>query len=887
MLRGWRSDEDFRDEIESHLALEAERLERDEGLSASAARLAARRRFGSVSRARERFFESTRWLWWEQWRQDVRYGARMLRRAPGFTLVAALTIALGVGATTAIFSVVDAALLHPLPYPDADRLVSVEDDLRSVGASRVGMSQPEWLDLERSGIFDQISPAWYDENNLTGGLEPRRVRLMSVAPNYFAVLGVAPHPGRAFEPTNRAPGFTQEAVISHGLWQREFGGRRDVLDRSIRLDTDLYRIVGVMPADFVPPGRTLEERNVDVWAATSFYGPPMLDHPPRSGRNLPGAIGRVKAGLTLAEAQQRVDALVASLTRAYPGDYPDAAGWAIRLEPLKRTVVGDARQPLILLFAAVALVLLIASVNVANLLLARATTRARELALRQALGGGRLRLVRQLITEGVLLSALGGAVAAAILVASRGPLLHLIPSSVPRLTTVGAGWRVYAFSTVVTLAIGVVFGVVAALHVEPLGLMHVLKQQGRASTASRRQARTRRALVVAQFALSVTLMVAAGLLLRSIADLVRRPLGFAPGGVVTVRTRMPYPNDVSIDLYGTPAQKERFYRELLRRLDGLPGVARAALGDSAAIPLDRPARDLMLRPVVFERQGATTPPTLVERASVTPEYFDVLGMTRLRGRLFTDFDAASAPAVAVVNEAMARKFWPGEDPIGRRVKLTRTATAWTTIVGVVGDARTASIDDPHVPQIFSSLYQLGEKHIAVLVRSDVEAETIGDGVRAQIRAVDPTLPVFGTEPLAAIVTDALGQRRFAAEMLALFAATALLLAGIGIYGVMAYAVTERTPEIGVRLVLGASGASLVDGIVRDGMRLAAAGGAAGIALSLGAGQVLARSIAAVPAHDAATLFAVPVLLFAVALVACLVPARRALRVDLLAVIRHE
>jgi putative ABC transport system permease protein len=826
-------------------------------------------------------------MWWDDLAQDVRYGLRLLRKTPGFTLVAALTIALGVGATTAIFSVVDAALLRPLPYSNPDQLVSVEDDLRGLGAENVGMSQPEWLDLERSGVFDQIAPAWYDENNLTGGLEPRRVRLMSVAPNYFAVLGVAAHLGRTFDPSNRAPSFTQEVVISHGLWQRDFGGRRDILDVSIRLDTDLYRIIGVMPAAFVPPGRTVEERNVDVWAATSFYGPPMLDHPPRGGRNLPGAIARVRPGLSISDAQARIDTLVASLRQEYPGDYPDAAGWAIRLNPLKRSVVGDAEQPLMLLFAAVGLVLLIASVNVANLLLARATSRSRELALRQALGGGSLRLVRQMVTEGVLLSGLGGLVAVAILVVSRRPLLQLIPERLPRVTTVALGWRVVAFAAVVSLATGLIFGLIAALHVERADVMQALKQQGRLATGSGRQARTRRALVVAQFALSVTLMVAAGLLLRSIVTLLRSPLGFSPADVVTVRTRMPYPNDVTIDLYGTADQKERFYRELLGRVERVPGVIRAALGDSAAIPLDRPARDLTLRPIVFERQGSATPPTLVDRASVTPEYFDLLGMALLRGRVFTPFDSAGAPPVAVVNEAMARTFWPGREAIGQHVKLTRTATAWATIVGVVADARTASIDNAHAPEIFSCLYQVGEKHIAVLVRGPVSAGAIGDRIRDEVRAIDPTLPVFGAEALDAVVDVALSQRRFAAEILALFALTALLLAGIGIYGVMAYTVTERTREIAVRLVLGASGPAVMRDVVGDGLRLVVAGGVVGVVLAFAIGRFLARSITAVPSRDALTFAAVPGLLLGVALVACFVPARRAVAIDPLDAIRQE
>src|SRR5262245_33137763 len=348
--------DDFASEIESHLELETERLQ-EEGLSERDARFAAHRSFGNVTRAQERFYESGRWLWWDHFCQDVRYAARTLRKSPGFAAVAILTTAVGIGATTAIFSVVDAMLLRPLPYPKPEQLVSIEDDLPGVGAHDVGMSQPEWLDLQSSGIFQNVSPTWFDENNLTGFSQPARVRLLIVAPNYFALLGVKPQLGRGFHPEDHSPGLLDEVVISDGLWKRVYGASAKILDRSVRLDTDLYRIVGVMPAGFDAPGRTAEERNIEAWVATNFYGTPMVDHPPRSGRNLPTAIARLQPGLTIGTAQRRVDTLVASLQKQFSGDYPPQVRWTVKLLPLKERVVGNVTQPLVLLLSAVGLVL--------------------------------------------------------------------------------------------------------------------------------------------------------------------------------------------------------------------------------------------------------------------------------------------------------------------------------------------------------------------------------------------------------------------------------------------------------------------------------------------------------------------------------------------------
>src|SRR5437588_1168539 len=405
---------DMEEELRSHIEHRADDLVRS-GLDRVEAERRARIEFGSRERFKEECREAIAGNFIDILIQDVRFSLRMLRKSPGFTTAVVLTVALGIGATTAIFSVVDATLLEPLPYPQPERLVSIQDNFPGVGAQDVGFSEPEWQDLQHSGIFEYVSPTWFDENNLTGASQPTRVRLLIVAPNYFALLGVEPKFGRAFDPNDHSPGFIPEVVISDGLWKRAFGSDPNILSKSVRMDTDLYRIVGVMPAGFDAPGRTAEERNIEVWAATSFYGAPLTDHPPRNRRNLPTAIAQLKPGLTIAAAQSRVHALVASLQKQFPSDYPN--GWGVRLRPLKDIVVGDVRQPLLLLLGAVGLVLLIGCVNVANLLLARASARAHEMAIRRALGAGRARLIRQLLTESVILSLVGGTAGVAIVCA--------------------------------------------------------------------------------------------------------------------------------------------------------------------------------------------------------------------------------------------------------------------------------------------------------------------------------------------------------------------------------------------------------------------------------------------------------------------------------------
>jgi len=884
-----QTESELEEELQSHIEMRTDDLVRA-GWDSSAARRQARIEFGSQERFKEECREAIAGNFLDILIQDVRFSLRMLRKSPGFAAIVVLTIALGIGATTAIFSVVDTTLLKPLPYSHPEELISIESDLPGINAHDVGMSQPEWRDFQQSGIFQYVSPTWFDENNLTGSAQPARVRLLIVAPNYFALLRAQPQLGRTFDPQYNSPGFIPEILISDALWKRNFGGDPNILEKSVRMDTDLYRIVGVMPPGFDSPGRTAEERNIEIWAATSFYGPPLPDHPARNRRNLPTAIARLKPGLTIAAAQSRLDALVASLQKQFPSDYPN--GWGARLRPLKDIVVGDVRQPLLLLLSAVGLVLLIGCVNVANLLLARASARTHEMAIRRALGAGRARLIRQLLTESLILSLIGGTAGVAIVFAAKEPLLRLIPETLPRLNDTSISWSVLIFALIVSILSGVIFGLAPALQAGRVNLNRALNQDGRGSTGSGERARTRRMLVIAEFALSFVLMIAAGLLLHSFWDLLNVRLGFTPQSVMSIRTRLPYPNDASVDKYATAAQEAPFIRELLRRCKSLPGVEEAAIGDPAAIPLDQSQRDLNILEgklfVTFEDQSAKPDAaTLVERSRVTPEYFQLVGIPLLRGRLFNEFDIDTSPQVAVVNETFARIYWPNGDAIGKRFKSTRLDSPWITIVGVIANARTQSLALKDVSQLYLNVYQVPAKHLAIFMRGRVDTAAIPDQVRAQVQAVDQTLPVFGAQTLTQTLSDSLAQRRFSMEMIAAFAATALLLAAIGIYGVISFMVTERTQEIGIRLALGAQRQDILAIVLGQGLRLVIAGAAAGLIGAVIIAELMATLLYGVRPTDPLTFVGVAFVFLGVALLACYLPARRAMRVNPMIALRYE
>jgi predicted permease len=885
MFRRKRKASDFAAEIEAHLQLETERL-REQGLSDEQARTAARRSFGNVTNSQERFYESGRLVWWHHFWQDVRFGLRMLRKSPGFTAIAVLTIGLGIGATTAIFSVVDATLLHPLPFPQPEQLVNILEDLPGIGAQDVGMSVPEWHDLDRSGIFEYVSPIGGGDVNLTGSSQPTRIRFLNVAPNYFALLDVKPQLGHAFNPEDHTPGFTLEVLISDGLWKRVFAANPAILGKNLRLDNDLYQVIGVMPPSYRDPGRTADERDAEVWAASGFAGPP-APPPLRNSRLAGPAIARIKSGLTIAAAQSRVDALVAALQKQFPDEYPSQSAWKVRLVPLKESVVGNVRETLVLLLAAVGLVLLIGCVNVANLLLARASSRGHEMAIRQALGGARTRLIRQLLTESMLLSLLGGIAGLAILFCAKGFLLQMMPDSLPRLNEVSIDWTVLVFALAASVVAGAIFGLAPALQVGRLDLIPMLKREGRGSAGSGQQTRTRRVLVITEFALSLVLMSAAGLLLRSFWDLLNVQPGFNPQNVMAIRTWLPIPNDPATDIYGTVAQEAPFLREILRRGKTLPGVKEIAIGDVTAIPLGHGRKDLNPYPLIFEgHEIQSGQPPLVNRSIVTPEYFHLLGMILLRGRSFSELDNENAPLVAVINDAFARTYWPNENPVGKRIKRPADSS-WITVIGVLADTRTESLAEEAIPQFYLSAYQRRPKDLAIFLRGRLDPAAIPVELREQVQSVNPELPVFGAQMLNEMVSASLSVRRFSMELIGLFALTALLLAGLGIYGVISQIVSERTREIGIRLALGAQSGNIMRMVLCQGLGLAILGTAGGLVCALIVSHLMAALLYGVRPTDPSTFAGVALLLICVALLACYIPARRAIRVDPIVALRYE
>jgi predicted permease len=888
------ADQRLREEMTEHLAFQIEENVRA-GMSLTEAQRQAAIKFGASEAIREHHHAEQSLPLIENLMIDLQFAFRMLRKSPGFAFVAIATMALGVGATTAIYSVIDATLLHPLPYPHPSELVRIEANLPGVGAHDVGISIPELRDLQNSGIFQYVSLSFYGTNNLTGSAQPASIASKSVSPSYFWVLGVDPQLGRTWDPHDATPGFLPEVVISDGLWKRAFGADPHILGKSVRLDNDVYTVAGIMPASFRDQGQTSDERNADLWAAAGFAGDPAP--PPMRGTRFPfETIARLQPGLSPEAAQGRLDALVASLKKQYPADYPAQSVWTLHLTPLAETLVGNVRQSLILLFGAVGLVLLIGSVNVANLLLARASSRGREMAVRQALGAAKTRLIRQLLTESLLLFVLGGIGGFAVLFCARKFLLQFVPENLPRLNDISIGWGVLAFAIVVSVAAGTIFGLAPAWLTTRLNLTATLRQEGRGGNGSRQRSRLRHVLVIGELALSLVLMVAAGLLLRSFWDLFKVQLGFNPTRVLSIETSLPNPNDPKTDIYHTATQEAVLLREVLRRNRTIPGVEETAVSDRAGIPLGHSQNDRRAVPLLPEGQEVKSSQLpQIDTAIVSPEYFHLLGMTPLRGRLFADQDLEATPRVAVINQAAARTYWPGkdgngEDPVGKRARLGglgRQRPEWVTIVGVIADARTESLADAGIPQIYLDIYQRPAKFLAFYVRGQVDPSAIPAQVRTQIQSVDAELPVFRAETLDDVLSSSLSVRRFSMEMVALFAATALLLAALGIYGTISFLVNEQSREIAIRLALGAQRPDILRRVLRHGLNLAAVGAGIGLAGAFIVSHLMAGLLYGVSPYDLSTFAGVTVVLTAVAIAASYVPARRAMRLDPITTLHAE
>jgi predicted permease len=814
--------------------------------------------------------------------QDVRHGARTLRKSPGFTLLAALTLALGIGGLTAIFSVVNAVLLRPLPYAEPDRLVRLWSAWE--GQSRNDVSPAEYFDYRDGlGAFRALGAFASGSANLTGDGEPERLQAGYVTASLFTALAVEPALGRAFAEGEDGPGAEAAVVLGDGLWRRRFGGSPDVVGRRVTVDGVPSTVLGVMPAGFRLPG------DFGPAGPTQIYLPLGLDRTsvPNRGSHFLGVVGRLRPGLSFESGRAAVARAAAGFVRDFPDDYPAGMRFAATAVPLADDVLGPVRPALLVLLGAVAFVLAIACANVASLLLSRAESRRRELAVRAAIGAGRLRLVRQLLAESLLLATLGGALGLALAFWGVQALETLRPPDLPRLDEVGVDPRVLLFTLAASLLTGLLFGLGPALEASRGDLRATLAEGGRGATVGRAAQRLRRALVTGQIALALVLLIGGGLLIRSLARLQSVDPGFRADHVLTVSLNLP-------ETAGGAGESQRatgFFRQIVERVSALPGVASA--GAVAGLPLAGDRGDLNLhiegRP---EPEGAGSP--AADWQAVTPGYFQAMGMRLVRGRGIETRDDERAPGAVVINRTMARLLWPGEDPLGRRFTLGGGAgPGMVTIVGIVDDVRQRGLASEPRPEMYLAHAQFRfwdgggpVDAMTLAVRTQGDPASVARAIREEVRALDPNLPVGGFRTMREVVSDSISRPRFMTLLLTVFSGLALALAAVGIYGVLAYAASRRTREIGVRMALGARPRDVVGLIVRQTAAVAGSGVALGILGALALTRVLRAQLYDVSPTDAPTYAGLALFTIAVALLATWIPARRAAGVDPLTALRE-
>jgi putative ABC transport system permease protein len=856
---------------------------RREGARSGEARDAARRRFGNVTH----FEEQSRDMWTfhplETLLQDVRYAVRTLRRSPGFTAVAVAVLAIGIGANTAIFSVIDASRAHALPYADAGRLVVLWGNVQRARVERRGTSYPDFADW-RARARSVEGMAAFDGQLLTlqGNDDPERIPTEFVSAPYFSLLGVRTARGRTFtadEDDVAKP--AQVVVLSDGLWRRRFGGDPQIVGRSITLccAPRAYTVVGV-----TPPGFKGLQDQAELWVPFAMYAP--ADFMASRGSRAFAVLAKLKPGIPLDGAQRELDAIAKQLEREHP-DTNEKRG--IEASPLDVELFGMLRPALFTLMAAVGFVLLIACANVANLLLARSEVRRREVAVRSALGAGQARLVRQLITEGCVLTLVGAAAGLALARVSVSALVAQSPVAFPSFVAPGLDLRVAAFTVIVSIACGILIGLAPALQTRGVDLSASLKESARGSDGRRSQ-RVRSALVVAELSLAVVLLVGAGLMIRSVRNLATLNPGFAPESVLTLHVSIPRapapPATAGASPAAAPAVPVVYGRALLERLRAVPGVAAAALGSD--VPLDGGAAASF-----YSAEGQPTtnaqnaPRAYVHR--VSPEFFTTLRIPLIAGRTFTDAEAVPASPSVVVSERLVKRFWSGQDPIGKRIKFggLTSDNPWLSIVGVVGEVKYRGL--PENPTADPDLYLPfvdRNAQVALAVRGTIAPASLVTPIRAAIRTADPSIPIYSVAPMDGLIANQTSQSRFTMWMMSVFAAVALSLAAIGIYGVMSYLVTQRTREIGIRLALGASDRDILRLVVGSGARLVAVGLALGVATSFALERLVASLLFGATTADAGSAVAVGMLAF-VALAACYLPALRAMRVSPLDALRAE
>jgi putative ABC transport system permease protein len=812
--------------------------------------------------------------------QDVRYAVRQLARSPGFTAVAVLTLALGLGANTATFSVVHGILLRPLPYPDPDRLAMVWVNNPGEGIDKDIASFPLFADWrQQAKSFEQIVAYTDGGFTLTGRGEPEQLRGAWVAAGFFPMLGVPAALGRGLQDAENLPGREKVVVLGHGLWQRRFGGDPAVVGQTVSLSGAAYTVVGVMPRGFHFP------EQAELWAPLAPVGQFQQLLSSRGSLWL-SVTARRKPGVALPAAQAEMDAVAAAINKAYP----DASQFGVKLESLQQTVSGDVRPALLLLLGAVGLVLLIACANVANLLLARASSRRREIAIRSALGASRGRVVRQLLTESLLLGAMGGTLG--LLLASFGveAFVAANPSALPRLETVHVDGTVLFFTLAASILTGLAFGLVPAIQTFGEGVSDHLGDATRGSSEGGRGHRLRASFVVAETALALVLLVGAGLLVRSFARILNLNPGLDASQVMTLRLTLPDARYPEADrIHG-------FYDRLLTDLRALPGVRSA--GGASSLLLSRLPNSSTLRVQGVPAPPAGTPEEPVTLDAVTTGFFETLRVPLKSGRLFEPRDALAADElrarqvgkVAVVNEALVHRFFPGQDPLGRRITFGNPAnprTTWAEIVGVVGDMRRSGLDKEPRAEVYFYQGQLPDNGLSLALRADGDLFAVARAAQKAVWAIDPDQPIASMRPLEDLLRGTVAERRLSMGLLAAFGVLALLLATIGIYGVMAFSTAQRTRELGIRLALGAEPRDVLRLILRDGARLSAWGVGLGVAGALAASRAVASMLFGISPTDPLTFAAVVGVLGSASLLACYVPARRATRVDPVVALRQD
>jgi putative ABC transport system permease protein len=801
---------------------------------------------------------------------DLRYAARMLAKNPGFTAVAVIALAVGVGANSVIFSAVNTILLRPLPYKDPDRLVMVFEDAGALGYPRDTPAPANFIDWrDQNKVFDGMAALADVSVNLTGAGEPERLDGKRVSASLFPTLGVEPQLGRWFTPEEDQPGANRVVMLSHRLWQRRFGSDPAIVGKTIMLNGAGFSVVGVMPESFQFP-----EREDQFWIPIAFS----QNEAARRGAHYLQVVARLKPGVSLAQAQAEMSAIAARLQQQYP-DQNTGLGAAV--VPLHEQMVGNMRTVLLVLLGAVGFVLLIACANVANLLLARAAARQKEIATRIALGASRLRLVRQFLTESVLLAVLGGGVGLLLSVWGVRVLKAFIPDNISQAKEITVDARVLVFTLLVSLLTGLVFGIAPALQATNFNLNETLKEGGRGPALGGRGNRIRRTLVVAEVAVSLVLLIGAGLLVNSFLRLRNVDPGFRTDHVLTMSVTLPplkYPDH---------ARREAFYTELIDRVEALPGVKSAAV--ASQIPLIKQGDSVG---VVFEGRPLPEPgkENIVATRVVSPLYFETMGIRLLRGRVFNNQDRIGSPVVAVISDSMARRYWPGEDPVGKRLCPGRPKTPedWVTVVGVVNDVLQYGLDADQKPQMYLS-YQQSDYFSPrrLVVSTSVEPESLTSAVRGAVWSIDKDQPVSDIETMEAVLSDSIARQRFSALLLGVFGLVALLLAAVGIYGVMSYTMAQRTHEIGLRMALGARKWDVLKLAVGQALKLVLVGVGAGLAASLILTRVMTSLLFGVSSTDPVTFAGISLVLVAAGVLASYIPARRATKVDPMIALRYE